>query len=720
MIFDKASWISSESNSDGACPVFKKEFAANGRVKSAQINIAARGVYKIKLNSDNVGDFVLAPGWTEYEKRIQYQTYDITDMLSEQNEIEITLGSGWYCGRITGGVDTWHESDPNRFDRIISLIAAIVIEYDDAPVEHIYTDESWSVGKGAFVFGDIYDGEIYDATRELKTDSFAVLSANRDKSVLIPTEGEKITEHERIKGQRLIITPRGERVIDFGQNLTGYPEISLTAKASQRVRLSFAEILDKDGNFYNENYRSAKSLFEYTCKDGYQTYKPSFTFYGFRYIRIDEYPTQSIAPSDFTAIAIYSDMKRIGHFYSSDDMLNKLYSNIIWGQKSNYVDVPMDCPQRDERFGYTGDAQVFIKTACRSFDIGRFFKKWFADVMCVQSESGAVEAIAPQVYGCKVVSAGWGDAITICPWEIYLAYGDKSILEMTYPAMKKWIAYIEDTTTSRDEWTGGHQFGDWLEMTGKGNESDKSLIATAFYAYSCMLTYKTGKVIGERSDIYLEKFNRIKNRFIEKYEPKLKTQTELCLALSFGLTDREADLAEKLRERVIADGRHLTTGFLGTPYLLHALTDYGYTDLAYELLLRREYPSWLYCVDKGATTMWERWDSVKPDGPPADKGMNSFNHYAYGAVGAWLYVKAAGICILEQYPGYERVMFSPHVSDKIDYLGAKIETLCGTVSSSWRHENGKIVYEFISPAPCAALIDGEEIELNIGKNIIIR
>lgn len=720
MAFEKALWISSGKTGEQGCPVFVKKFQVKKNIRRALLDITARGVYRAELNSKRIGNFVLAPGWTVYDERLQYQTYDITGMLGRENVLEVTLAPGWYAGRISGGEGTWHDSDPKRHERVMSLIAELRVDYVDGSTEIVPTDTDWPVGEGGTVFSDIYDGEIYDARKSFSASGNAVESENHDKSMLIPTEGEIICEHERIKGRRLIITPRGERVIDFGQNLTGYPEFTVNAAQSEHVDISFAEILDENGNFYTENYRSARCMLKYTCKDGKQTYKPSFTFYGFRYIRIDSFPDGKLSPDDFTAIAVYSDMKRIGHFHSSDEMLNRLYSNIVWGQKSNYLDVPTDCPQRDERFGYTGDAQVFIKAGCKNFDTGRFFKKWLADVICTQTEDGAVEAIAPAVYGCRVISAGWGDAITVIPWELYLAYGDKTVLSMAYPAMKRWISYIEAVSTSPNEWTGGHQFGDWLEITDGEKGSDKELIATAFFANSCMLTYKAGKALGESGEEYLKKYNKIKRRFIEKYEPNVRTQTEHCLTLAFGLTDRSRELAASLYDRVIADGRHLTTGFLGTPFLPFVLTDYGYDALAYELLLRREFPSWLYGVTRGATTMWERWDSVKPDGAPADAGMNSFNHYAYGAVGAWLYEKAAGICTSDEHPGYESVLFHPHVTDRLDGLSAEIETRHGTVSSSWRHENGKTVYEFVSPGEATAIINGEKIKLNAGKSIIIK
>lgn len=715
----KGRWIGTGERECGKCPVFIKEFTVSKKAEYAELRITARGVYEAEINGSRVGDFIMAPGWTVYGSRLQYQVYDVTDMLRNDNVIRITVSGGWYAGRISGGEDCWHKPDPERFGRREAVIAELIIRRDDGVTERIATDGSWLYGYGELVFGDIYDGEVYDATRSFEVRGNAAEDEDQRTDNLIPTVGEPVTEHERIKGVRLIITPKGERVIDFGQNLTGYPEITVNASRGDTVSLSFAEILDKDGNFYNENYRSAKCLYRYTCAEGRQRHKPAHTFYGFRYIRLDEFPSGDIDPGDFTAVAVHSDIRRIGHFESSDGPLNRLYENIIWGQKSNYLDVPTDCPQRDERFGYTGDAQVFIKAACMNFDVRRFFDKWLGDVMLLQPESGAIQAIAPAVYGCEVVSAGWGDAVTICPWELYQTYGDTAVLERTYPAMERWLKYIADSSEAEYLWTGHFQFGDWLELTERGHESDKELIASAFYAHSCMLTYKAGCVIGADCDKYKRLFERIRAKYIECYEHKLHTQTEYALTLAFGLTDDPQRVANELHDRIIADGRHLTTGFLGTPHLLHVLTDFGCTELAYDLLLRTEYPSWLYPVTRGATTMWEHWDGIRPDGSVCDPGMNSYNHYAYGAVADWLYEKAAGICRVEEHPGFEQVRFEPHPTDRLGSLSASIDTAYGKVASSWRNDGGDTVYEFVSPVKAVAVIDGAEYPLKTGKNTII-
>lgn len=714
----KAKPIIAENSVHGDCTVFKKTFAAVKKAESAVLKITAWGVYEARLNGNRVGDFVLAPGWTVYEKRLQMQTYDITSLLREENTLEVTVGGGWYAGRITGGEDSWHQADPESENRRAALLAEIEITYTDGKADVIPTDSTWQTGRGGLIFSDIYDGEVYDATRPLVFDGTAAEDAELDVSVVIPTVGEAVTEHERLVGQRLIVTPRGEKVIDFGQNTAGYPEITVTAKAGDRVRLSFAEILDKDGNFYNENYRSAKCRYEYICRDGVQTFKPTFTFYGYRYVRIDEYPTQNPDPKNFTAVVLHSDIRRTGFFESSDPLLNRLYENIIWGQKGNFVDVPTDCPQRDERFGYTGDAQVFMQTACLNFDVRRFFEKWLGDLALLQPENGEIPAIAPAVYGCHVVSGGWGDAVTICPWEMYLTYGDREILERMYPKMEKWLEYIAASSNDEYLWTGHFQYGDWLELNPEGSHTDKDLIGSAFYAHSCMLTYKAGKAIGADCEKYKNLYNRIKEEYNKKYGDRLKTQTELVLTVHFGLTDSPEELVARLCDKIDEDGGHLTTGFLGTPYLLHVLTEYSHAEKAYDLLLRREYPSWLYPVTCGATTMWEHWDGIRPDGTVWSAGMNSYNHYAYGAVGDWLYGKAAGINRVEAHPGFERVLFTPHATEKIERLSARIETKYGTVSSKWENTENGVVYEMISPVPAEAVIGGKKYDLNIGKNII--
>lgn len=716
----KADWIKVSEDLQGVCPVFSKSFRVTKPVKQAVLKASARGIYHAEINGESVGNYVLAPGWTEYETRIQFQEYDITDKIEADNTLTVLLSTGWYLGRVIG-INNWNylEEHFKVFNkREQAVIAELEITYEDGSAETVATDADWQAAESGLKFCDIYDGLIYDASYKPVFDKTVTVAANNDKTVLIPQQGEKIVEQERLKPIALIKTPKGETVLDFGQNMTGYLEFTVNAKSGETADFSFGEILDKDGNFYNANYRSAKAMYKYICRDGVQTYKPTNTFYGFRYVRINEFPTKEINIDDFTAIVVHSDIKRTGYLNSSDDMLNQLFSNIIWGQKGNYLDIPTDCPQRDERLGWTGDAQVFMLTASYNYDVRRFFLKWLNDMKIAQKEDGAIPSVVPDV-SRRCGGAGWSDAVTVCPWQCYLTYGDKEFLKLMFPSMKKWVNYITATTKTEGLWTGGVHFGDWLELTAeygkcKGQTRD-DIVAAAYYLYSTQIVCKTGKILGEDVSEYEELCKKILSKFKSVFKDDFKTQSEMVLALRFGLADKEEETAAKLAERIHSDGDKMQTGFLGTPYILHVLSKYGYNDLAYSLLLRKEFPSWLYPITKGATTMWEHWDGIMPNGNLWPISMNSYNHYAYGSVADWVYGVALGINTVESAPGFKEIYFAPVPTDKIDKLEAQIDTVCGKVYSGWYHKDGKVYYKIITPSPAKALIDGKNIELAPGE-----
>ncbi len=615
-----ANFISWGNPKDNICPVFLREFNILPNIKKATLHITARGVYEAVLNGRRVGDFIMAPGWTSYDIRLQLQSYDITDMLLSENRLEVTLSDGWFAGV---------KNRPLNNDKV-AFIAKIVLEYDGA-TEEIVTDENWLVAESKLRFCDVYDGEIFDATFNPIFNEKAVISADNDKSMLVEQVGEFVTEQEVISPVSIFKTPNGETVIDFGQNLTGYLEISLTAKSGEIAEFSFGEVLDKNGNFYNANYRSAKAIYKYICKDGTQTFKPINTFYGFRYVRIDAFP-DTITIDKFKAIVVHSNMKRTGKIETGNPLLNKLFSNIIWSQKGNFLDVPTDCPQRDERLGWTGDAMVFMRTACLNFDARKFFKKWLLDMKAEQLPSGAVKVVVPRSAHkdwFRNGAAGWSDAIVICPWEYYLIYGDTEILKIMFEPMKKWVNHIADITEKPNLWFGGFQYGDWLELSAKDGEfkgdTRDNLVASAFYANSVNIVCKVGEILCEDISHYEKLYNNIVSSFKAEFNDNFKTQTEHVLALNFNLCIDESKVINSLVELIHNDGDMLKTGFLGTPYILHVLSKYGYNDLAYTLLLREEYPSWLYPITKGATTIWEHWDGIKPDGSMWSSEMNSFN-----------------------------------------------------------------------------------------------
>lgn len=712
-----AKWICPDSKFKGECPVFSKEIPIHSTVKSAQLSVTAMGVYEAELNGSRVGSFILAPGWTAYDKRLQVQTYDITALLSEgkSNLLQITVGKGWYRGRIA-----WEKELAQKHAALpIGLTAELVLTLNDGTREHICTDESWQVSDSCIRFSEIYDGEICDAT--FCADSFApACTFDGPTETLIPQQGEEVREQERLAPACIFTTPKGETVIDFGQNLTGYVELSLNAKAGETVALSCAEVMDQEGNFYTENYRAAKAQYQYRCKDGFQTVKPKFTFYGFRYIRVDSFPggASCAKPENFTAIVLHSDMKRTGYLKCSDPLLNKLFENIFWGQKGNFLDVPTDCPQRDERLGWTGDAQVFIRTACCNYDTEKFFTKWLADMAADQREDGLIGHVIPDILNSKDSSAAWGDAAVICPWTVYLAYGNPEILATQYECMKKYIHYITVHTTTEYLWTGGTHYGDWLGLDAPSGSykgaTREDFIASAFYAYSTSLVIRAGKVLGEDVSEFETLYDNIVTTFRAAY-PEYKTQTECVLAAHFKLAEDCQATADQLAKMVVDCGSHLETGFVGTPYLLHVLSDYGYSELAYTLLLRKEYPSWIYPVTKGATTVWEHWDGIMPDGNFWSKNMNSFNHYAYGAVADWVYGVAAGITPVESNPGYEKVRIAPVPDKRLGWLEASINTRHGLVSSRWEMQDGKWRYEIETPVDAVIIIDGKEHCVSKGR-----
>ena len=714
-------WIKPTQNLGEVCPVFRKTFIDERKTIKAELLITAIGNYEAKINGKRVSDYVLAPGWTSYQKRLQYQVYDITEMLWSQyereNVIEVTVGAGWFRSDMPGWTDA-----PGRLERMKlppGIFAEIHVTYADGKTEIIPTDTSWEAAESGFRFSEIYDGETFDA-RHIPDDWQNVEEFEWSTDILIPQEGEEILEKDRFAPKEIIITPEGDTVIDFGQEITGYLEFTVEAKAGEKIQLLCGEMLDKHGNFYNENYRAAKSEMNYICRDGLQTWKPVHTFFGFRYIKLAEWHG-TITPDQITAIAVYSDIKRTGHIKTSNAKLNQLFSNIVWGQLGNFLDVPTDCPQRDERLGWTGDAQVFIKTATYNFDVEKFFTKWLNDLKVDQYANGAVPDVIPDWLNNKHISAAWGDAAVICPWQLYMTYGDDTILKNQFESMCKWIDYITGATGKEYLWIGGgDHYGDWCALDAKLGDvwgaSRIDYVASAFYAYSTSLVIKAGKIIGVDVSKYELLYQNIVSKFRETFTT-YETQTEYILALQFDLAIDKAAVVEGLAQKIKTDGNQLKTGFVGTPYILHVLSQNGYTDVAYNLLLREEYPSWLYPICKGATTIWEHWDGVMEDGSFWKPDMNSYNHYAYGAVGDWIYEEAAGIKPIEASPGFAKIKFEPKPNKKLQWLEATIDTRHGKVRSYWKFDERKIKYEIDTPVAATIIIDKRQYEVEAGNHV---
>jgi len=716
----KAQWISpgyQEDTTQRPCPLMRKQFAVNKKIRSAVAYITAHGMYEANINGKRVGDAYLTPGWTSYKNRLQYQTYDVTDLLKEgNNAIGVMLGNGWYRGIIG------YSNKKNVYGSDIALLMQVEITYEDGTTGIITSDNSWKSSTGQVVYSEIYNGETIDHNKDQSgwaqtgfNDSqwSGVQVQDYPKNILLATYNEMVKKHETFKPVRIFKTPKNEQVIDFGQNLVGWVVIKVKGKAGDKVTVSHAEVLDKLGNFYTENLRAAKAQDTYILKGGdEEIFEPHFTFHGFQFIRIEGYPGDVIKPEDVTAVAMYSDMKPTGTFTTSNPLINQLQHNIQWGQKGNFLDVPTDCPQRDERLGWTGDAQVFSRTATFNMNVNDFFAKWLRDVAADQSPAGVVPFVVPNCLGFTQGSTGWADVSTVIPWNMYLAYGDKRILATQYASMKAWVDYMQHQSKN-DLWNTGFHFGDWLfysrddDTDGSSAITDKFYIAQCFYAYSTQLLINAATVLNKQDDVanYTALLKRIKDAFFKEYvTPNGRlvsgTQTAYTLALNFDMLPESLrdQAATRLVENIHAYGDHLTTGFLGTPYLCHVLTRFGKDDMAYRLLLQDTYPSWLYPVKMGATTIWERWDGIKPDKTFEAVSMNSFNHYAYGAIGDWMYRVMTGIDTYTDGPGYKHIKVMPHPGGGFTNASASLQTYYGNVSSGWEVKDGKIYYTIEIPS----------------------
>ena len=699
-----AKWITPDINEDKSrpqpSPMLRKEFQIKGKVRSARLYVTGLGLYEAHLNGERVGDQLLTPGWTSYKTRLQYQTYDVTSQISAgENAIGVLLGDGWYRGYI-GWADR-----RNAYGDTLALLLQLRVTYEDGRVETIGSDESWKTATGPVRTDDIYMGETYDArlekpgwTKAGYDDSgwSGVRTLDRSKEILITPAGPPVRSIEEIEPVKIIRTPEGDTVFDMGQNMVGWVRLKVSGPEGTTVTLRHAEVLDKEGNFYTANLRSAKQTNRYTLKGGAEeVYEPRFTFQGFRYVAVDGYPGEPTLDS-LTGVVIHSDMAPTGELTTSKPLLNQLQHNIVWGQKGNFVDVPTDCPQRDERLGWTGDAQVFARTASFNMDVASFFTKWLGDLAADQNPDGQVPHVIPDVLNAAG-SAAWGDASTIIPWTMYLAYGDTRILERQYESMKAWVEYMRRTAGEERLWNTGFHFGDWLAFATTrsdypGATTGKDLIATAFFAHSSRLLQKTAEVLGKTEDarFYETLANEVKEAWQREFVTRTgrvgeNTQTAYALALQFDLLPEHLRLeaARRLAADVASHDTHLTTGFVGASYLCRALSDHGQIDTAFKLLNQETYPSWLYPVKQGATTIWERWDGQKPDGTFQDVGMNSFNHYAYGAIGDWMYRVVAGIDTAPDGPGYKHVLIQPHPGGGLTNVAAALNTMYGKVRSAW-------------------------------------
>ncbi len=737
----KASFITAEidqdaDNSKATC--LRKEFIVRKGVKEAWAFTTALGLYKFYLNGQKVGEDELTPGWTSYHSHLLYQTYDITDLLKEgRNAAGAMVGAGWYKGKM--GFMGFR----NHYGRRTAFLGQLIIRYEDGTEDIVITDESWTGSDAPVVFSEIYDGEIYDARLEQAgwNDTYfdetawkEVSLLDYDKSVLTAQGASRVKMIDKLPAISIFTTPGGDTCIDFGQNLTGWISFHTTGQKDNKIELNCFEVLDSKGNAYFDNLREAKeTLIYYFGEDGEIEYHPSFTFQGFRYARIASWPGIP-KKEDFTAYSVHSDMEPTGSFHCSNSDLNQLHHNILWGLKGNFVDVPTDCPQRNERLGWTGDAQIFARTACYLMNAYEFFSKWLVDVAADQTEEGGVPHVVPDILKPETMyddwlliqgthsAAAWADVAVIMPWSLYLNYGDKEIIKKQYSSMKAWIDFMKNHAVD-DIWNYKLQFGDWVALDAEEGSyfgaTPNDLTCTAYYAYSTGLFANMAEIVGNTEDAkeYAKLHERIKSKFRRTFFHKdgfmtAQTQTAHILALYFDLVPVEFRqvTVDSLLKLLHKENGHLVTGFVGTPYFCHALSQNGHTKEAYELLLKEDFPSWLYQVKMGATTVWEHWDGIKPDGTMWSANMNSFNHYAYGAIAEWIYRVMGGLETDEKQPGFKHSIIYPHIGGGLSFAETKYESVYGTIASRWELNRDIVKLQITIPhnTTSTIILDGAE------------
>jgi len=755
------------------CPMLRKEFVLRGGIAEARLYITSHGLYEAWINGNRVGDAFFTPGWTSYDRCLQYQVYDVTESLQEgANAIGVFLGDGWYRGY------TSYFCERNYYGTKLALFAQLEITFSDGSTENVVSDGTWRASTGPMLESDIFNGEVYDARRELPgwdepgfddTSWSGVSVIDFDRTLLSAPIGVPVRRIEEISPKNVIKTPAGETVIDMGQNMVGFLRLRARGPRGTAITMLHGEVLDQSGNFYNKNLRLAKARDRFILKgdEREEVFEPRFTFHGFRYVKLEGYPGE-VMMDRFAGIVVHSDLDRTGEFSCSNPLVNRLFENIVWSQKGNFLDVPTDCPQRDERCGWTGDLQVYAPTACLNMDSAPFLTRWLRDLRKDQRKNGSIPLIVPDTFADrkelfarslkrgrkregdhrglfdKVAvlsvldsSAGWGDVAILLPWQLYLRYGDSRVLESQYESMKTFSRFLEKRASRfgsfiyvspakwfrKETWrhlgyfsTAGFHFGDWL---APGDDMDKSIlksklyIPTVYYALDMLILSRIASVLGREDDAarYRETYDRIKAayryfRVRKNGQIWPKRQTAYALALVAGLVPDESreEVAGTLARMVREDSYRLGTGFLGTPHMCPVLSMYGHAEAAYGLLLQED-QQWLYQVDRGATTIWEHWDAIKEDGSFWSERMLSFNHYACGSIGQWLYEGIAGINCDEERPGYKHIIIEPIVDERLTDARALYESIHGTIRSEWcLAGDGRLILEVEVPANATATV----------------
>ena len=720
----EASWISCRRQE--RAPVFHKHISVREAPQAARLYICGLGLYEASIDGKKVGEEYLTPYCNNYNAWLQYQTYDVTEALRQGGEVSVMLGDGWYAGRF--GYFS-KPGDKGLYGDDSRLIAEIRLSYGDGSEEVIGTDETWQVTRSSITFSGIYDGEHRDDTLgETQPEPCFVTEG---KAPLSDRYSLPVTVQERIKPISLLHTPAGEEVLDLGQNLTGIFSLRLNEKAGTGIRLQFGEVL-QDGCFYNDNYRTALSEYRYVCSGEETLLVPRFTFFGGRYVKVEG--VTNLQKEDFTALVLYSDLEKTGSLTTGHPLVNRLLENISRGQKGNFLDLPTDCPQRDERLGWTGDAQVFSETACLLRDCYSFYRKYMHDMHTEQAAlGGMVPDIVPSLdVPYRACSSVWGDSACIIPWNLYTFYGDPSILQDCYGGMKAWVDYVLSVEGEKGGWGDHFHYGDWLALDHPSKRNDQCLGGTdeRFIAYvylmnSLDLVSRTARILGKEGEgaFYEEKASLLLASLRHDYFAPggrcvCDTQTGLLLSLRFGLTPDPVACCSRLHEKLQMAGG-LQTGFVGTPFLPGELCRGGFIHEAYDLLLNEDYPGWLYEVKLGATTIWERWNSLDPDGKVSSTGMNSFNHYSYGAIAAWLYSFAAGLSPLA--PGFRMVQIAPCPDIRIGHVDMSYRSAAGTYRIFWEAEDERHLHLSVTvPFGCRAHVvlpcsDKAPLELSAGS-----
>jgi len=704
-----ASWISAQRPE--TVPYLRKTFEVKSSVRKAVLYVSALGLYEANINGHRVGDHVFAPDWTDYRKRVRYQVYDVTSLMtSGDNAISALLAEGWFSGHIGNGGFQFFGSTP-------AFLAQLEITYADGHVGKIVTDATWKSHESPILASDFMLGEVYDARREIKDWSKAELDKASWKPVAVRNESsreldaqvmEPVREVMELQPKTITEPQHGRWVFDLGQNMVGVVRLKVSAPAGARIVLRHAEMLNPDGTLYTNNLRRAPSVDQYVCKGGgTEIWQPRFTFHGFRYVELSGLSGKP-SKSAVTGIVISSDTPPAGEFACSDPRINQLQSNIQWGQRGNYLSVPTDCPQRDERLGWMGDAEVFIRTATYNADVAAFFTKWMVDVDDGQSPEGAYGDVSPNTMGGKGTPA-WADAGVICPWTIYETYGDTRMLERHLPAMTKWVEFMRQHSNGliRDG-DRGSDYGDWLSINAN---TPKALIGTAFFAYSTHLLAKSYRAVGrdEEAQKYQSLFDDIKaafNKRFVKLDGSIEgdTQCAYAMALKFELLPENlrAQAAQRLCDDIKAKGNHLSTGFIGVGYLLPVLTQAGHADVADRLLMQDSFPSWLFSVKQGATTIWERWDGWTPEKGFQDPGMNSFNHYSLGSCGEYLFGGIGGI--RPASPGYKTILIQPVIADSLTWAKASYDSIHGKIATAWKRDGNHLELKVVVPVNTIATV----------------